>query len=104
LFSSQQELLFRGQAQLSENWFLTGAIRYDIDESLRLQDSIGLKYADECFVLEVTYAETFIKDIKQDIRPDQKVMVRFELKHLGGFGTGSDQLTSQFAANQPPKY
>ena len=104
LFSSQQELLVAAQAQLSEYWFLTGTMRYDIDDAIRLQDSVGVKYADECFVLEVTYGETFIKDISQDIRPDQRVMVRFELKHLGSYGTNTDQLTSQFAPNQPPKF
>ena len=59
--------------------------RYDIDEEQRLTDSIGLTYLDECFMLSATYAETFIEDPTRDIEPDRVVMLRFELKHLGGF-------------------
>ncbi len=36
-------------------------------------------------MLSATYAETFIDDPASDIEPDRVVMLRFELKHLGGF-------------------
>ncbi|MGD9867173.1 MAG: hypothetical protein AB7U38_04135, partial [Hyphomicrobiales bacterium] len=49
----------------------------------RLTDSIGLRWADDCFAITLYYDETFIRD--RDIEPEQKLMLRFELKHLGAF-------------------
>jgi LPS-assembly protein len=42
-----------------------------------------VRYADDCFALSVTYSETFVRD--RDIQPDERLMFRFELKHLGAF-------------------
>ncbi len=78
----RQEVYAKTSIQLADHWSLYGSIRYDLDTSERVSDSLGLKYADECFVLAVTYNETFVDD--RDIDPDQTVFIRFELKHLGG--------------------
>ena len=34
-------------------------------------------------MLSTTFTETFYTD--RDVKPDKQIMVRFELKHLGGF-------------------
>jgi LPS-assembly protein len=82
---SQQDIIGGLGLRLTDRWTINGAIRYDIDADQRLTDSIGLTYLDECFMLSATYAETFIDDPTRDIEPDRVVMLRFELKHLGGF-------------------
>ncbi|MEZ5907293.1 MAG: LPS-assembly protein LptD [Hyphomicrobiaceae bacterium] len=105
LFSSQQELVQTAQIKLTDHWYLLGQLRYDLDARTRLQDTIGVKYADECFVVSVNYSETFITNPTQDIRPDRSVMLRFELKHLGAYGFKSDPVQSQInTLNQPPKF
>jgi LPS-assembly protein len=81
----EQEIVGSLGLRLSDRWTLSGSIRYDLDADQRLTDSIGLTYLDECFMLSATYAETFIEDQASDIEPDRVVMLRFELKHLGGF-------------------
>jgi LPS-assembly protein len=96
----QQDVLGVATLRLTNNWYLTGALRYDIDADQMLQDQIGLKYADECFVLTATYIESHIVDVTRDVKPDRTIMLRFELKHLGEFGYRADHL---FAENQPPK-
>ena len=83
LYTSKEEVLGTLQLKLTDKWFLIGSARFDIDKNKALQDTIGLKYLDECFMLTTTYTETFYTD--RDIRPDKQIMVRFELKHLGGF-------------------
>jgi LPS-assembly protein len=82
---SQQDVIGSLGLRLTDRWSINGSIRYDIDAEQRLTDSIGLTYLDECFMLSATYAETFIDDPTRDIVPDRVVMLRFELKHLGGF-------------------
>lgn len=78
----RQEVAAAGSLQVSNYWSLFGAVRYNITDNQIIEDSLGLKYADECFVLAVSYNESYIQD--GDIEEEQKVMVRFELKQLGG--------------------
>jgi LPS-assembly protein len=87
---SQQEGTLTAGLKLTDNWTLLGQIRYDLDESRRLQDTLGLRYADECFVLTGTFSETRYEDAAQGIKPDKTFMLRFELKHLGAFNYKSD--------------
>jgi LPS-assembly protein len=82
---AQQDILGSVGLRLTNRWSVHGAIRYDLDADETLTDSIQLAYLDECFMLSATYSETFITDESQDIVPDRTVMLRFELKHLGGF-------------------
>jgi len=89
-YDTQEDVLGFATLRLTDRWTLTGAIRYDIDEERVLTDSIRLAYLDECFMLSATYSETFIEDVDRDIEPDQVIMLRFELKHLGGFNYQTD--------------
>jgi LPS-assembly protein len=82
---AQQDILGSIGLRLTNRWSVHGAIRYDLDADETLTDSIQLAYLDECFMLSATYSETFITDESQGIEPDRTVMLRFELKHLGGF-------------------
>ena len=96
----EQEVQFGGALRLSENWTLLGGIRYDIDEQERLQDTIQIRYADDCFVLTASYTESFITDRDRGIEPDRAVMLRLEFKHLGQFGL-SPSIGGLEAENQP---
>ena len=53
-------------------------------------------------MLSATYEETFIDDPLRDIDPDRTVMLRFELKNLGGFKYKTDVLDHVFGGDQPP--
>lgn len=97
----QQDVVGSLALRLTDRWSLTGGMRYDIDAERRLTDSIGLRYLDECFMLSATYQETFINDPKRDVDPDRTVMLRFELKHLGGAKYKTDVLDHVFSDEQP---
>ena len=96
VFDDQQEIIGTLGLRLTERWSVVGQMRFDIDASERVQDILQLKYADECFVLSVSYIETHVENEKLDIRPDRTVMVRFELKNLGGFTSRTDPLNHVF--------
>jgi LPS-assembly protein len=87
LVDRQEEIMTTLNLKLTTNWSVLGAMRYDIDLRQRIQDSIGLKYADECFVLSATYIETFVENAALGLTPDRTVMVRFELKNIGSYTT-----------------
>ncbi|MGE0613315.1 MAG: LPS-assembly protein LptD [Hyphomicrobiales bacterium] len=83
IFNDRQEITTGGVLKLTDNWSMLGNIRFDLERQERLTDSIGLRWADDCFAITLYYDETFIRD--RDIEPEQKLMLRFELKHLGAF-------------------
>jgi LPS-assembly protein len=84
-YREQEDILGFAALRLTDRWTLSGSIRYDLDEARVLTDSIRLAYLDECFMLSATYSETYINDPARFIEPDRTVMLRFELKNLGGF-------------------
>jgi len=83
IFMNREEIQGSSSLKLAKYWSLIGKSRYDLANSQRIEDEIGIKYSDDCFALTVTYDETFIRD--RDIQPNSSVMVRFEFKHLGAF-------------------
>ncbi len=100
---SQQDIYASAGLKLTDRWSLLGSVRFDIDARERIQDVLQLRYADECFVLTLSYTATHITDETRDIHPDQSVMLRFELKHLGEFKYKTDVLDHVFGENQPPR-
>lgn len=103
IFDTQQDILAGVGLRLTDRWSIGGVLRYDLDDKIRLQDQIQIKYADECFVLTASYTETFIDNPDLFLQPDRTIMLRFELKHLGEFKYKTDTLDHLFAENQPPK-
>lgn len=81
--TQREEILASGELQLARYWSVFGSTRYDLAGSQRIEDRLGIKYADDCFALSVVYEETFIRD--RDIQPNESVMLRFEFKHLGAY-------------------
>jgi len=87
-----QELLSSASFQLDENWSALLSARYDIDNNLFVTDSLGIKWANECVGLTVTYSESRVTE--QDIQPSQTVLVRLDLKYLGGTSFKTDAVGS----------
>ena len=79
----RQEVLTSAVLALTKDWSLLGNIRYDLQTDQTITDGLGLQYQDDCFLLSVTYQRSFIED--QDIKPDERVLVNFNLKYLGAY-------------------
>jgi len=90
LLDKQQEIMGSIGLKLTNNWSVSGMMRYDLDLGARIQDKLTLRYADECFVLTADYIETFVTNPTLDLKPDRTVMLRFELKHIGEFNYKTD--------------
>lgn len=87
---TQQEILANVGLRLSQNLSIGTGIRYDIDRSFRVSDYYRVTYADECFVLAVTYSSSYTENTNGELNRDQTVILRFNLKHLGQFQTKQD--------------
>jgi LPS-assembly protein len=104
LIDNQQDIMGSLGLRLTNHWSLAGSMRYDIDSKQRIQDTLQLKYADECFVLTASYIETFVQNDILGLKPDRTLLLRFELKHIGEFNYKTDQLNHLFGdQNQGPK-
>ena len=84
----REEIVTAGVLALTEDWSLLGNLRYDLETSQTITDGVGLRYQDDCFMLDVTYQRSFIQD--QDIAPDQRFLVNFALKYLGTYQVATD--------------
>jgi LPS-assembly protein len=93
--NSEQEVTGNIGLQLTNNWGVFGGMRYDIDESEIRTTAIGLRYGDECFALEASYRKSGIDDPARDLEPDETIMFRFELKHLGAYRYKTDILDTE---------
>lgn len=94
----REEVAAIAAVKLADHWTLFGDLRYDLETEQVIRNSIGLKYADECFMLSVTYIESNIED--GEIQPDQTVLVRYNLLQLGGSESRTDTIGT-FSSESP---
>ena len=80
---ARQEVVTAGVLSITDDWSLLGNFRYDIETDQTITDGLGLRYQDDCFLMDVTYQRSFIQD--QDIRPDERFLVNLTLKYLGTY-------------------
>jgi LPS-assembly protein len=88
LGQSREEIMTSGVLALTNDWSLLGNLRYDLVGDQTITDGLGLRYQDDCFLLDVTYQRSFIQD--QDIKPDERFLVSLNLKYLGAYALSSD--------------
>jgi len=93
---SREEVVTAGVLSITEAWALLGNWRYDIETAQTITDGLGVRYQDDCFLFDVTYQRSFIRD--QDIEPDERFLVNLTLKYLGNFA-GSPEGSGVFGAS-----
>jgi LPS-assembly protein len=79
----REEIVTAGTLAVTEYWSLLGNFRYDLALDQTITDGLGLRYQDDCFLVDLTYQRSFIED--QDIRPDERFLVNVSLKYLGSY-------------------
>jgi len=93
---AREEIITAGTLAITEDWSLLGNFRYDLATDQTITDGLGVRYQDDCFLIDVTYQRSFIED--QDIEPDERFLVNISLKHLGSYGY-STSASSVFGAS-----
>ena len=88
LQDDSEEILGAAAIAITNEWWVLGNLRYDIQADQTITDGLGLRYQDDCFNVDVTYQRSFIRD--QDIEPDQRFLVNFALKYLGSYSVTSE--------------
>ncbi len=93
---AREEIVTAGTLAITQDWSLLGNFRYDIATDQTITDGLGLRYQDDCFLIDVTYQRSFIRD--QDIEPDERFLVNFNRKYLGTYSL-STEANSVFGAS-----
>jgi LPS-assembly protein len=85
---AREEIVTAGVLSVTEYWGLLGNFRYDLATEQTITDGLGLRYQDDCFMFDVTYQRSFIRD--QDIQPDERFLVNLTLKYLGTYALSTE--------------
>ena len=78
---ARQEVSGFGALKLTDEWSVFGDLRYDFELGQFIRNSVGVQYADECFIYALTYQQTYVKI--EDIKPDTSVVFRIGIKGFG---------------------
>ncbi|MCX2979201.1 LPS-assembly protein LptD [Candidatus Marimicrobium litorale] len=77
---------------LDNNWSIFGAIRYSLENSIGIEDMIGVEYDSCCWtvrLLQLRYynnVSTFTNFNDPDLEREHTIQFQFVLKGMGGFG------------------
>lgn len=88
--TDRNEISGSASIKFAEYWRAFGSAKYDIENSLLFNSSVGMGYHDECFDISFTYSQT--RDSNQAI--DQSFGVSISLRTLGDVSVGSNDLSS----------
>lgn len=85
--TDREEITVSVNSRLTEQWSVGARTRRDIGLGEPIFHGLRAMYEDECFVFAVDYTRTFTAD--RDVRPSDRFLLRFELKTIGAFETGT---------------
>lgn len=85
--------------QMTDTWRVFGSVAWDIEGDQLASSGIGIAYDDECTTFSIAYSE--IRQDYTDLQTSKQLMVRLELRTLGGTKLHSDvgSLTSNNTSN-----
>ncbi|MBN9670009.1 LPS-assembly protein LptD [Labrenzia aggregata] len=86
----REELLGSTSLRLEENWRLFGSMRYDLENSVVVQNGVGVGYDDEGFSLSVSYAEDRSRNDGDDV--NRTLYFRIGLRTIGNTQVSSGVL------------
>ncbi|MED5253579.1 MAG: LPS assembly protein LptD, partial [Pseudomonadota bacterium] len=85
----QKELRFANFINISENWLLQGAIRYDVESKKSLRNRLSVVYIDDCISFELGFRRKFAE--YRDLKPTNSFMVKLKVYTFGGGNINSSK-------------
>jgi len=81
ILARRQGVLTSGSVKLTQNWSLSGGLRYDIEGERINQTNFGLGYIDDCFGVRMTYTTDY--GYTANPQPIHSVILQISLRTLG---------------------
>ncbi|MGE3829744.1 MAG: LPS-assembly protein LptD [Parvibaculaceae bacterium] len=74
----QQQVWGSGKLNLGDGWSLYGGLRYDVENSKLLRDTIGIGFECDCFNASLFYAENFTGDDADQVGRSVNLSIEFK--------------------------
>lgn len=84
ILDSRQQIQVGLSSQVTENWFAFASHLQDLQENQALRTRAGLRYTDECILIEAVFERSRFDD--RELDPDNTFYVRVSLRSLGELG------------------
>jgi LPS-assembly protein len=81
VFGNREEVTFSSNTQLSRHFSLYTGIRYDLEVDRMVSGAVGLRYIDECLIIDALVERTNSRD--RDIKPGTSFNLRIRLLNFG---------------------
>lgn len=81
LFRQREQVQATLSSQLTQNWYVYGSHRRDLDADDPLEYRFGISYADECFIFDASYSRTYNTD--REVNDGDKILFRLVFRNLG---------------------
>jgi LPS-assembly protein len=78
----REGILGSASVKLTQNWFVNGALRYDLNASQLVGTQAGVGYIDDCLILALNYITNY--NYSGNATTDQRIMFQLSLRTLGG--------------------
>jgi LPS-assembly protein len=93
----REGILTTGSFKVSENWVVSGGLRYDLESNKVNQYIVGAGYVDDCFVLAVNYVTDYAYTSPLTPLPtlDHRVMLQIGLRTIGSTSVSQNVGTVQ---------
>lgn len=86
--SDRSQVTASGSLKFAENWTASGALGYDIENSAVVEKKFGIRYADECFSLLVSYSDTIDRYTQES--NSKTLMFQVGLRTISDFSQSYD--------------
>ncbi len=84
ILEGRQQVTVGLSSQVTERWFTFASHLQDLQEHQALRSRAGVRYADECIVVEAVYERSRFDD--RAVNPDNSFFIKVSLRSLGDLG------------------
>jgi LPS-assembly protein len=93
----REEVSTAASIEIFDNWSVLGSLVYDLEADSRVEQSLGLAFANECIAISAVYSET--TDPYSDLASERQIFVRVSLRTLA-----DTEFSSQLQGSESPTY
>ena len=96
-FKEQREARLATFFNITENWLIQAALRYDVVSKNSLNNRISAVYIDDCMSFEIGFRRKFSE--YRDLKPSNSFMIKFNVFTFGGGTLDSSDRISKLWEN-----
>ncbi|MEO1192150.1 MAG: LPS assembly protein LptD [Pseudomonadota bacterium] len=81
ILEGRQQITFGASSQVTDEWFVFASHLQDLQDDRALRTRAGVRYADECIIIEAVFERSRFDD--RELDPDNSFFIKVSLRSLG---------------------